>query len=471
MSIRVALLTVVVTGLAIYAWRNWFVSLCGLILLMAVMQHPDMPTNIGGIQGLNPWNILMADILLAWAMTRSQGRYVWDMPRYVNILLILYLGVVVVGFLRMMVDRPGLEHLSIGYLVSEHLINCVKWVIPSLLLFDGCRTKGRVYMAMCCILGLYFLLALQVAKHISPRAAVSGDALSYTALKIISNNIGYSRVNMSMMLSGASWAIFAMLPLFRRWKWRLLILAAGIIVAYAQALTGGRMGYVAWATVGLILCMIRWRKALLFAPLVPLAIVLILPGTMERMLQGTGQVDAAGEEYTDEAEMTADRMLIWPYVIEKIGESPGLGYGRQAMVRTRLSGQFAHLGFSHPHNAYLEFMLDNGLLGFMLVMPFYGVVMWQAMRLFLDRHSTLCAAVGGMTCALVLALLVAAMGSQTFYPREGSLGMWAAIMLMFRVAVERRRQLAVLPVRQGSAAWPQNRVASGTPLPASGLRT
>lgn len=471
MSIRVALLTIVVIALAVYAWRDWFVSLCGLILLMAVLEHPDMPKNIAGIQGLNPWNILMADILLAWAITRSQGRYVWDMPRYVNILLILYLVVVVAAFLRMMVDREMLGPIPIVGLISEYLINCVKWVIPGLLLFDGCRTKRRIYIALSCILGLYFLLALQVIKHVPPSAAISGNSLSYLALKNIRNNIGYSRVNMSMMLSGASWAIFAMLPLVRRWKWRLLILAAGFMVAYAQALTGGRMGYVAWGMVGVILCLIRWRKALLFAPLVPLAIVVILPGTMERMLQGFGKVDVAGEEYVDESEMTADRMIIWPYVIAKIGESPGVGYGREAMIRTGLSEQFTHLGFPHPHNAYLEFLLDNGLLGFLLVMPFYAVVMWHAMRLFLDQHSALCAAVGGMTCALVLALLVAAMGSQTFYPREGSVGMWAAIMLMFRVAVERRRQSAVHPIVRRQAAWAPTRVSAGMPLPASGLGT
>jgi len=31
------------------------------------------------------------------------------------------------------------------------------------------------------------------------------------------------------------------------------------------------------------------------------------------------------------------------------------------------------------------------------------------------------------------------MGSQTFYPREGSVGMWAAIGLLLRVWVERKK--------------------------------
>lgn len=444
MSIRIALLTVVLVVVGLYAWRDWFVALCGLILLMAVLEHPSMPKNIAGIQGLNPWNMLMADILLAWAMTRSQGRFVWDIPQHVTIMLLLYLSVILISFFRMLSDRELLGSYTVVAISSEYLLNCIKWVIPGLLLFDGCRTRQRVILALCCILGLYLLLAFQVIRYVPAGAAVSGETLSNTSLRIIKKSIGYSRVNMSTMLSGASWAVFSMLPLVRRWKWRLLILGAGLIIAYAQALTGGRMGYVAWGMVGIILCLIRWRKALILAPLVPLAMVSILPGTTERMLQGFGQVDVAGEDYTDLYEMTADRIAIWPYVIEKIKESPGFGYGRQAMVRTGLDTIIPDMNFAHPHNAYLELLLDNGLFGFLLVMPFYIVVMWHSMRLFLDRHSTLCVAVGGMTCSLVLALLVASLGSQTFYPREGSLGMWAAIMLMLRVTVERRKSRAMV---------------------------
>ena len=38
--------------------------------------------------------------------------------------------------------------------------------------------------------------------------------------------------------------------------------------------------------------------------------------------------------------------------------------------------------------------------------------------------------------------MIAAMGSQTFYPREGAVGMWAAMGLLLRVYVERSRSRA-----------------------------
>ena len=61
-------------------------------------------------------------------------------------------------------------------------------------------------------------------------------------------------------------------------------------------------------------------------------------------------------------------------------------------------------------------------------------------------------AAGGACLALVLALLFGAAGSQTFYPREGAVGMWAAIGLMLRATVERRRAIRLAQAEYRKAA-------------------
>lgn len=117
-----------------------------------------------------------------------------------------------------------------------------------------------------------------------------------------------------------------------------------------------------------------------------------------------------------------------------------LGFGRLAMKRTGLSRMLweeYREEFSHPHNAYLEMLLDNGGVGLLLVLPFYVAVLWHSISLFRDSRSPVFVSAGGVACALVLALLVASMGSQTFYPREGSVAMWCSIGLMLRTYVER----------------------------------
>src|SRR4029077_8341888 len=129
----------------------------------------------------------------------------------------------------------------------------------------------------------------------------------------------------SMMLSGASWAMIAVIPLAtRRWQ-QLALVAAFCVTSYGQALTGGRMGYVTWGIVGLILCAVRWRKGLLLAPVVVIGIALAAPGVAERMLQGFGETGGAGDTYTDDNKVTSGRTIIWPYVIDEIWKSPLIG--------------------------------------------------------------------------------------------------------------------------------------------------
>jgi hypothetical protein len=77
------------------------------------------------------------------------------------------------------------------------------------------------------------------------------------------------------------------------------------------------------------------------------------------------------------------------------------------------------------------------------------VATFTSLRLFLDSRSPLFIAAGGVAFALIAAQLVAALGAQTFNPRQGTVGMWCAMMLMFRVWVERGR---LRPVGRRGAA-------------------
>jgi O-antigen ligase len=455
--IRLTLLWLYVFGLSAYAWRDWYRSLCGLILLMAVVEHPDMPNSLFGIQGLNPWNILMLAVLAAWLYKRGEERLYWDMPRHVTALLVLYMGVIVAGFFRMLVDRDALdpEVFSTGAMWSEYFVNALKWPIPALLLFDGARTRERLATGLFSILGLYVALAIQVIKWMPHDTVLSGSELSFRALKIIPNEIGYSRVSMSMLLAGGSWAVLAAVPLMKRMRDRLLVLGAFLAVSYGQALTGGRMGYLTWVAIGLVLGVLRWRRYLLLAPAAAFLVAWLVPGAVERMLEGFNKGDDDLQEHgIDEYAVTSGRTVAWPYVVGMIRESPIIGYGQQAMIRTGIAATLGGQGeaFHHPHNAYLELLLDSGIVGFMLVFPFYVAALAHSGRLFVFADDPMETAVGGAACALVLALLVASFGSQTFYPRPTAVGMWAAIGLALRLSVERSwRHAAARAWRYGAS--------------------
>jgi O-antigen ligase len=494
--IRTTLLWALVTAISVYAWRDWYKALCGLILMMAVVQHPDVPSSVLGIPGLNPWNIALLSIVVAWLTARRQEGLTWDLPGHVVGLLCVYLAVMLVSSARMMADREVL-HETISYLVGEHFINVFKWVVPALLLYDGCRSRERFRMATFSILAVYVLLAVQVVRWVPISYAMHGDLLEQRAHKIIGNEVGYHRVNMSMMLAGASWAIFCARVVADRRAIMLAMIPVSLFVLLGQSLTAGRTGYATWAVVGLTLCMIRWKRYLLLMPALAVAVLTFIPGVSQRMFSGFSEetvdtnsrieaeavteVSLDGGHEPDLYTITSGRNFAWPFVIEAIKKQPIVGYGKLAMRRTGLTDMlFEEYGeaFPHPHNAYLEMLFDAGVIGFLCVVPFYGLVLFRSLSLFRDSRSPIFVAAGGVAAALTLALLVAAMGSQTFYPREGSVGMWCAIALMLRVHVERTRAEAAWRDAQADEtprpakvqpARPALRFAAGRPVPAPGV--
>src|SRR5438128_8712351 len=160
--IRLTVLSGVVCILGVYAWKDWYKAVCGLVVLMAFLEHPDMPRTIFGIQGLNLWNLLLLSIILGWMAQQGSERLTWDLPRAFSFLLIAFLLVVTTAFLRLVEDRGALVRASsLSEAISEYLVNPVKFIVPGLLLFHGCRSRSRLYWGLGSILFLYVFLSLQ----------------------------------------------------------------------------------------------------------------------------------------------------------------------------------------------------------------------------------------------------------------------------------------------------------------------
>ena len=433
-----------VGGLTIYAWKDWFVSLCGLIVLAALLESGDIPKNIAGIQGLNLWNILLFSVLAAWLCQRRMRHFnKWNMPRHITVLLLIYMGIILVGFFRALFDRELLG-ISLEAFISDELINTIKWVVPGLLLFEGCRTHKRMKLAIASILLMLLLISLQVYRVSPLEGLVDAQRLSGSRLKF-DRRVGYNAVDVAAMLSGAFWGFIAFTCAFRaHWK-RIALFLVALSTLGSLALTGGRAGFVTWAIVGLAMCLLRWRKHLILLPLGVALMYMAFPGPLERIMEGFGQVSPAGRTHISPTVISSGRSLIWPPVVEKIEEAPMLGYGRAAMMRTKITHYLLDWygereAVSHPHNIYLEWTLDNGIVGLLPVLTFFGIVLVYSARL-LRSASPWAVAVGGITFSLVLAQLIAGLGSQHFYPTEGNMAMWSAIFLMFQayIVLEKRK--------------------------------
>jgi len=439
--VRVYLAYLLALLLAFYAWRDWFPAAAGLVLMMAGINHPDMPHEILGVPGLNLWNAVALVALPAWLVGRRREHLDWDLPPLATAALLFYVLIICIGFVRLAL-QPGPVTLSPD-LVGEYIVNPLKYLLPAIMFFDGARTRTRFSIAMGVTLAVYALLGLLVFKWMPLSLAGSGGELTARGLHRLAQETGFHKNSLSVMLAGGSWAVLATRPLLRSRVGSLALVGLAGLLALATALTGGRGGYLAWICVGLVMSLLRWRVLLVIGPLMVAALTALVPGVAQRALEGV----SARSEDSDSAEIDAEslssgRLAVWPYMLAKVQESPLVGYGRLGYER---SGLHAFLiaevdpTFPHPHNAYLEWLLDNGWLGMAPMLLLYGGVIACSLLLFRDTRHPMFTAAGGVAFALVFAHVVGSATGRTWYPNEETATMWAAVGLMLRVWVERAR--------------------------------
>jgi O-antigen ligase len=189
----------------------------------------------------------------------------------------------------------------------------------------------------------------------------------------LTGSLGGYRVGdyMGIMLL-PSFALFLLAPgktLWLRFSAALIVLAPALFLwLFAQA----RMGYLAVAIGGyalwtLIFDHTHW-KALLLPPVAALLLVLF----------GPSRISVA-------AALSDGRFALWKGAWDVFAYNPWLGTGigsyEGALHTAGLTVDHVP-GFMHPHNAYLQFLVDGGILGFACMTLFlFGCALWAFARI------------------------------------------------------------------------------------------
>ena len=277
---------------------------------------------------------------------------------------------------------------------------------------------------------------------------LNGTELQQRAARVLNSNLGYHRVDVAALLAGGTWALYIVGTLTKARGLRVTIYAAAAVTFLALNLTGGRAGLVACVVVGVVLSLMRWRRLLIIAPVIALLTLLAIPAVQQRITEGFSEesfehgmisagVDTVTESGRDLYAITSGRALVWPYVVRKIEERPFVGFGQKAMLREGVAIELIHdfgpaVAFAHPHNAYLELLVDSGIIGILPVIALFALLLALSLRMFTKSTSPVAIATGGICLAFVLAQLTASVGAQSFYPRQSSALMWWTIALMLR---------------------------------------
>jgi len=438
--IRTTLLAVAVLAVMVTATRRWYWGLCGLVLLTVLLQNPNFPTNMFGVQGLNPWNLTCVVVAACWLMQRRGEAPAAPLPSGAYILLALYVALIVMTSAVAAADIDSFHsgRWAITDVLVNGLINPLKYLLVGVMFADGARTRPRVRLALGVAVGSGILYSLLLFKTIKGR--LFGMDFN-DARRLTDKLVGLHANDLGQLLAFTLWAgLLLWLILPRGWLRVAWPLAISTVVPPFLAVQS-RAGFLAFVTAGLTLGALRWRRLLLLLPLAVGLVAVLRPDVVERVSMGV-----VGENEVDWDTVSAGRVTnIWPPVWAQIGQSPLLGHGRWGILRT--SCYYDVLAAertvpSHPHNAYLEVLLDAGVLGLAVGLACAVGVLWSCVGLLrtADRERATLGAVGLAALAVFLSASVAGL---SFFPTQSLvpyLCVWGAVVRV-RAAVTARQPL------------------------------
>lgn len=442
--IRLAFLYLFLCALCVTAVRYWYAALCGVVLLTVLTQHPSMPTNMFGIQGMNPWNAALLVVLISWWINRR-----YDPPRVptsprVAIMFALFVALTVLTGIVAAVDHgsvqgPGAGRLDFLGMVVNTIINPLKYVVVGVLFFDGARTRQRVKMALGAAIGSGAAYGVMLFKSMKHRVFTIDFE---DARRMTDKLVGLFANDLAELFTFTMWAgAFACVVFARRWQ-RIGWLALMVSVLPPFIALKSRAGFLAFCAIGMTLGVLRWRKLLVVLPLVIVIAAAAVPSVRERVLMGVGGQD----QETCWDEVSAGRMTnIWPPTLQQIGESPIFGHGRFAILREPCYEEILireRYVPNHPHCSYLEIMLDAGVIGLAIVLACSAGLFRASWALLRVRGDSLITVLGCAGVAALVAELSAGLTGSSFYPSQSSipyLCVWGAVL---RVFAERQARAA-----------------------------
>jgi O-antigen ligase len=205
-----------------------------------------------------------------------------------------------------------------------------------------------------------------------------------------------------------------------------LLASMGVLVV-ALVLTFSRGSFVAFILVNLIFML--WRgsaRTVMVGIIGAIALMVLLPGAvLVRMQLGLGTVDFNA--------LTAGRVdHIWLPLVPELWRSPlwGNGLGSIMWMPPMRAGHMFTVG--HPHNAYLQALLDMGVVGLALVCA-YWLHVWRGLRK-LGRDASLAPELRGLyqgAAAALAAMAIANMAGSSLLPVPEQCLLWMAVGMMY----------------------------------------
>ena len=407
-----------------------------LILLMPISHSYIFPHAMLGVTGLNPLNLLLIGTLGSYLLRElSDGKPRHFIPRPLFWLYIVPIAIAgalgslhVEDIARVFFMNELLEFNDAAGYIRDLVVKPLFMVVFALLVAAAVSRSEKLEKFLIPALISIWVMGSMVIVFV----LVSGVGISVLGLSTSREFL--SPLGMHANELGRLYAIAYALLLFtwaesKNAQIKLMLLASMGLVVVALVFTFSRGAFFGFIAVNLLFLL--WRrnaKTLIFIGLLAAAALLVLPGAVyDRVTDGYGRgLDA----------ISASRIgLLWLPLFPELLRSPVYGNGIGSILWSdamRRGAGVSILMVTHPHNAYLQALLDMGLAG-LLLLGAYFVHVWRRFRA-LSIDAALSPELRGFyqgAAAGLASFLIAGISDSSLTPVPEQAFLWLAIGMMY----------------------------------------
>ena len=411
-----------------------------LVIMLPVESSYLFPHNVFGVTGLNPINMVLVATLIAYLL---RG---YDLKRFLPKPLV-WLFVVPIIFAGLLGTRhideiypyfydENIIHYTdaLGYLRDAMLKPLLTLVGSAVLVAAAVARAKKTENFLVPIIAAIWLMSLAAIGY------VIASGVNVRSLALPTSRAFFSGLGMHANDLGRLYAMAYALLLFTWGETKdlrlktVLIFTMGILTV-ALVLTFSRGAMTGWVLVNALFLVWKFNaKTMGIAVLAAGLGLLLMPGAivtrMSLGLVGGGDVNEFSAGRVDD---------IWIPLLPEVIRSPLWGNGLESTMWSKALWSEQMLPVTHPHNAYLQSILDMGLLGTALLLAFY----WHVYRLCRDLGSnaylspTMRGFYQGMVAGL-LCFIVTGFAGSSLRPTAEFAFLWIAIGMMYGQLARRR---------------------------------
>ena len=403
-----------------------------LLVMLPVEGSYLFPHSAFGVTGLNPLNLVLFATLISYLIRGERlGTFVPKPLFWLFIVPICIAGVIgsrhVDQIYPYFYDEEIIHFTdAFGYL-RDLLFKPMLMVLASLLIAQAVIKSKKTENFLVPFIVAVWVMSLMAIGY------VAAEGVSLGTLALTNERTFFSALGMHANDLGRLYAVAYSLLLFtwgetKDLRLKSVIFMTMCVLTLALLFTFSRGAFVGWVMVNVLFLV--WKFNARTAGLALLAVgigLLFMPGAVVSRMS-LGLVGGA-----DVNEISAGRINeIWIPLFPELFRSPIWGNGLDATMWAKALWAEMMLPVTHPHNAYIQAILDMGVLGMGLLLAYY----WHVYRACRDLGSNpnlsptmrgfFQGAVAGLLC-----FIVTGFAGSSLRPTPEFAFLWIAIGIMY----------------------------------------